>query len=77
MIIQYFNTNRRNNRNNRGINEIILYFNSLSVPLKFVPRATFGTRAVGCLPLFKRFGRFTTPKTFYTKFAVLAVKMKL
>ena len=26
----------------------LLYFNSLSVPLKIVPRATLGTRAVGC-----------------------------
>jgi hypothetical protein len=26
----------------------ILYFNSLSVPLKIVPRATLGTLAVGC-----------------------------
>ena len=25
----------------------LLYFNSLSVPLKIVPRATLGTRAVG------------------------------
>jgi len=25
-----------------------MYFNSLSVPLKIVPRATLGTRAVGC-----------------------------
>jgi hypothetical protein len=26
----------------------MLYFSSLSVPLKIVPRATLGTRAVGC-----------------------------
>jgi hypothetical protein len=26
----------------------ILYFDSLSVPLKIVPRTTLGTRAVGC-----------------------------
>jgi hypothetical protein len=26
----------------------LLYFNSLSVPLKIVPRATLGVRAVGC-----------------------------
>jgi hypothetical protein len=29
-----------------------MYFNSLSVPLKIVPRATLGTRAVGCRRLF-------------------------
>jgi hypothetical protein len=26
----------------------LLYFSPLSVPLKIVPRATLGTRAVGC-----------------------------
>jgi hypothetical protein len=26
---------------------LLLYFNSLSVPMKLVPRATLGTRAVG------------------------------
>ena len=29
----------------------LLYFNSLSVPMKIVTRATLGTRAVGCRPL--------------------------
>jgi hypothetical protein len=28
-----------------------MYFNSFSVPLKIVSRATLGTRAVGCRPL--------------------------
>jgi len=33
-----------------------MYFSSLSVPLKIVPRATLGTRAVGCRRLESKFG---------------------